>query len=1196
MGFGPNLLPFYWPLTAVVPVRMRAPQAYTFKPHSAVGVNWDHPLNRGLREVFLFTEGAGEGIGLINRLPLNTIGGAGARAVPRWTGERGGGRAYPGTTVEDQATWIERGNWCEPTKGISVATYFRRTTSDIWLGKILDKTYNNGAFPYTSYCLNVNPAYAGQNYVSFAVNCAGIYETDAYDCGDLTVPTQVGGSWGDGGSVRLWVNGRNVKSTAETAGTIDYDTGGTGRFVIAGNDASAAQLTRTVGANIYWIQIWDRELSSEEWLELYSHPFGTPENPRFVPAQPEVWFAPAQEGPEQNWVFQFGMEGCSGASGYSGYGSSGYSGAAPSGFSGYRGFGDSGFSGYSGISGYSGDTAPSGYSGGSGLSGSSGYSAGGGDSGLTRAFIIPDETLTKPVGSEFQVNREHPVHDGMTLWYPLLEGVGASLKEYCTGMTLFYGIPNAPDTGMNVRWAQTRRGCGIHAVQSTGFGPHTTSMRQLSDVPEGTSMTEFVFYGSVEQNVAIGGFRGAGSLSASYGLVCWTGSLHGLTCDYYSNGGANNHTLDGPDLTMTEFEQRMGFVAFQTWNAAGDVNIYAVGRSANIGTGLGPIYYRNDYDADMFNIAGGKANGVGNYSAPVIQTAIWNRILSIDEMLYLQRHPWGTPDNPRLLPSSPRKWFVSSGSQAVTRKLSIPSEPPTKPVGAGWKANPDHPLNQGLGVWLLLNEGSGNYLHNVAGPEIFVAPAGPDYWSVGARGPQLGGTFSYTNQYYFYTPVHTVRTPIAVDGAYTVSAWVLNLGTTQWNSLFDVLDGPAGGYTNAVVGISTEGYFFGYVTEDHTMVCGGTPCPTNRWVLVTWVVRSASDNGYLDVYVDGKLWDSQTHGSATAFASERAWSYGVGLPRDYGSFEWNECRASDLQFWNRALSADEVWRLYQSYFGSQQDPPRLLPPSPRSWFVTSGGGGGGQASGYSGYSGESGYSGISGYSAVSGYSGYSSYSGYGSAGLGTSGYSGYSGFSGTSGYSSTDSGYSGFPGKSGYCGHSGISGVSGRSGYSSPQSGYSGYSGMSGYCGHSGYSGYSSGSGYSGDSGYSGSGFSGYSGLSGFKKSSDIRLKREIERFTDGIEVVEKINPVFFKYNQLWEPGYDNIDRVGIIAQEVEPVAPRTIWRIENAQLYAEGEPTDVLIFDYAPMVFILVNAVKQMDASLKESVESVIGALNGSR
>jgi hypothetical protein len=224
-------------------------------------------------------------------------------------------------------------------------------------------------------------------------------------------------------------------------------------------------------------------------------------------------------------------------------------------------------------------------------------------------------------------------------------------------------------------------------------------------------------------------------------------------------------------------------------------------------------------------------------------------------------------------------------------------------------------------------------------------------------------------------------------------------------------------------------------------------------------------------------------------------------------------------------------------------------------------------SGYSGYSG----SGVSGYSGYSGLS--SQYPWKGAWSSGTAyvvndcvSYNGASYVSiqnGTNQNPVTQTAYWNLLTASGYSGYSGISG-------------YSGYSGISGYSGFSGVSGYS---GFSGRSGYSG--YSGRSGYSGFSGASDIRLKRDIRPFTHGLDLAEKINPVWFKWNGLWIYSNDEVDNVSIIAQEIESIAPYTIEKVRG-KLYPEGEETDILIFDIKPVVFILINSVKELKARVE--------------
>jgi len=54
---------------------------------------------------------------------------------------------------------------------------------------------------------------------------------------------------------------------------------------------------------------------------------------------------------------------------------------------------------------------------------------------------------------------------------------------------------------------------------------------------------------------------------------------------------------------------------------------------------------------------------------------------------------------------------------------------------------------------------------------------------------------------------------------------------------------------------------------------------------------------------------------------------------------------------------------------------------------------------------------------------------------------------------------------------------------------------------------------------------------------SDARLKNNIQPFTAGLDVINKINPVSFNYNN-FSPFNTDKKQIGIIAQELEQVAP----------------------------------------------------------
>ncbi|SDE94237.1 Chaperone of endosialidase [Dyadobacter soli] len=106
--------------------------------------------------------------------------------------------------------------------------------------------------------------------------------------------------------------------------------------------------------------------------------------------------------------------------------------------------------------------------------------------------------------------------------------------------------------------------------------------------------------------------------------------------------------------------------------------------------------------------------------------------------------------------------------------------------------------------------------------------------------------------------------------------------------------------------------------------------------------------------------------------------------------------------------------------------------------------------------------------------------------------------------------------------------------------------------------------------------------------ASDSRLKRNITDFTDGLDLLKQIRPVWFQYNG--QAGIETGDKkfVGIIAQEMQKIAPYTIGTFTHQD--SLGNKTEYLDYDANAVTYILINSVKeqqevieQKDLELKE-------------
>ncbi|MBA4053180.1 MAG: hypothetical protein C0490_00565 [Marivirga sp.] len=96
--------------------------------------------------------------------------------------------------------------------------------------------------------------------------------------------------------------------------------------------------------------------------------------------------------------------------------------------------------------------------------------------------------------------------------------------------------------------------------------------------------------------------------------------------------------------------------------------------------------------------------------------------------------------------------------------------------------------------------------------------------------------------------------------------------------------------------------------------------------------------------------------------------------------------------------------------------------------------------------------------------------------------------------------------------------------------------------------------------------------------ASDRRLKKEIRPFTDGLQVLKRINPVWYQYNGLGGQPDDGKNYVGIIAQEIQSVAPYTI------STFKDGETsTEYLKYDGSAVTYILINAVQEQQVEIEQ-------------
>ncbi len=101
--------------------------------------------------------------------------------------------------------------------------------------------------------------------------------------------------------------------------------------------------------------------------------------------------------------------------------------------------------------------------------------------------------------------------------------------------------------------------------------------------------------------------------------------------------------------------------------------------------------------------------------------------------------------------------------------------------------------------------------------------------------------------------------------------------------------------------------------------------------------------------------------------------------------------------------------------------------------------------------------------------------------------------------------------------------------------------------------------------------------------TSDRRTKKDITDFSDGLDVLTKINPVTYKYNGLYNTPDNDTNYVGIIAQDVKEVAPYMIGAHQIEKSSDSKVKEEILNYDGGTyMLYILVNSVKEQQQYIK--------------
>jgi len=99
---------------------------------------------------------------------------------------------------------------------------------------------------------------------------------------------------------------------------------------------------------------------------------------------------------------------------------------------------------------------------------------------------------------------------------------------------------------------------------------------------------------------------------------------------------------------------------------------------------------------------------------------------------------------------------------------------------------------------------------------------------------------------------------------------------------------------------------------------------------------------------------------------------------------------------------------------------------------------------------------------------------------------------------------------------------------------------------------------------------------------SDRRIKKDIEPFTDGLDILTKINPVSYKLNgKAGTP--ENATGISIIAQDVKDIIPYAISTYKAKLEPVDTQETELYNFDSSSLTFVTINAIKEQQKQIED-------------
>lgn len=122
-------------------------------------------------------------------------------------------------------------------------------------------------------------------------------------------------------------------------------------------------------------------------------------------------------------------------------------------------------------------------------------------------------------------------------------------------------------------------------------------------------------------------------------------------------------------------------------------------------------------------------------------------------------------------------------------------------------------------------------------------------------------------------------------------------------------------------------------------------------------------------------------------------------------------------------------------------------------------------------------------------------------------------------------------------------------------------------------------------------GWAGRTGVNTWDVISDVRIKKDIEPYQQGLTAIRGLAPVSYAFNGLGGTADDGRRFVGFLADECCQIMPELAAGERKVKLYADDtEDTPVQGLNVSPVTFALINAIKEL-AERVEALEAEEGS-----